>query len=102
MLYISYLGVTPPPVCYKRARGGRSQRIFCAESQGGGAHVDASSQEEPRPPSESQHQSAPVKLPDSLSQLGPRVQSPPVSEARRARGGLVRERRRRAGPWWGN
>lgn len=105
ILYISYLG----------GEGGRLpllsvtsvpeeagvQHISCAESQRGGAHVGASSQEEPWP-HQSRHQSAPSETAWQSQPGGTPVSVPSCVWSRRARGGLVRERRRRAGPWWGN
>lgn len=87
---------TPPLVCYKHARGGRSwvhllcwapeRRCSCRSVLPGGALA-------PVRVSTSQ---PPVRLPTVSASWGPCVWS------RRAGGGLVRERRRRAGPRWGN
>ena len=103
VLCISYLGVTPPPVRYKRARGGRSwAHLLCWEPErrcsrrrvlpgGALAPVRQSASVSPR-----------WNCPTVSASWDPCVQSPPVSEARRGRGGLVREWKGRAGPWWGN
>ena len=52
-LYISYLGGLPLLSVTSTPEGAGVERIFCAERQRGGAHVGASSPEEPWPPSES-------------------------------------------------